>query len=48
MKLAISHGLYRFSERDAKNNGASVAGDKGKGQFRHAQLCWQMGLKRLI
>lgn len=47
MKLETSREPQRLSERAAKNNPASVDGDKRMGQFRHAQLCEQMRLKRL-
>lgn len=47
MKLEMSQEPQRLSERDAKNNPASVDRDKGMGQFRHAQRCRQMRLKPL-
>lgn len=45
MKLKMSQEPQRLSERDAKNNPASVDGDEGMGQLRHARLCRQMRLK---
>lgn len=46
VKLEMSQEPERVSERDAKNNPASVDGDKAMGRFRHARSRGQMRLKR--